>query len=89
MLGSRFLQAHTKDSRRRAVGLESTPGATTSSTTAVASEATASTATERHVVWLLYGFSSEYRGPEGSVGYVPLSLLCGQGSLCATVGKVD
>lgn len=56
MLESRFLQAHTKDSRRRTVRLESTASTTTSSTTAVTSEAATSTATERHfvlvVVWV-------------------------------------
>lgn len=50
MLESRFLQAHTKDSRRRTVRLESTASTTASSTTAVTSEAAASTATERHFV---------------------------------------
>jgi len=89
MLESRFLQAHTKDSRRRTVGLESTPGATASSTTAVASEATASTAAERHFIWLLYGFSSEDRGPEGSVGGIPASWFYLRRSLCATVRRVD
>jgi hypothetical protein len=54
MLKSRFLQAHTKDSRGWAVRrLESTPGATASSSTAVASEATTSSATERHFVGFL------------------------------------
>ena len=50
MLESRFLQAHTKDSRRRTVRLESTASTTASSTTAVTSEAATSTATERHFV---------------------------------------
>jgi hypothetical protein len=50
MLGSRFLLAHTKDSRRGTVRLESTASTTASSTTAVTSEAAASTATERHFV---------------------------------------
>jgi hypothetical protein len=53
MLESRFLQAHTKDSRGWAVRLESTPGAAASSSTTVASEATTSSATERHFVGLL------------------------------------
>lgn len=50
MLESRFLQAHTKDSCRRTVRLESTASTTASSTTAVTSEAATSTATERHFV---------------------------------------
>ena len=50
MLESRFLQAHTKDSRRRTVRLESTTSTAASSTTAVTSEAATSTATERHFV---------------------------------------
>jgi hypothetical protein len=54
MLDSRFLQAHTKDSRGWAVRLESTSGATTSAAVSKASSgAAASSATERHFVGLL------------------------------------
>ena len=89
MLESRFLQAHTKDSRRRTVRLESTASTTASSTTAVASEATASTATERHfvlvVVRVFVRGSGSGRLSRRDTGEL---VLFGR-SLCATVRRVD
>lgn len=85
---SQCLEAHTEHSRRRAIRLEATPSTAATSTTTVASEATTSTAAERHVCWLFGALLFVGRGLEGSVGCVPPSFLCVGGSLYATVCTV-